>query len=295
MNDVTTQAPELEKQEEITQTTPTPESGKVEKSETVPAAGDNVDYKSQSEELTKKYSESSKEAQRLNEIAKAQEAKILKYAMKSRDTFVEYLDEKELSPEQRETALKLFDEQKAKEAKAKETSKEEVPQQGKEEVTIETPPTADPYSKRALERLANEEKRKDEDREAIVTEFFSKEENKNLPKWKLDAITSLVAQYDYDEGMAPRDAFNKAVEEVLGKERMLEAKGEENYINGIKDALMGGVVNAAPTSSSKAGYSLGNLPKEHKEFVEAYIQNKGLNAEQAQDYIKKYTERLNRE
>lgn len=289
-----TNAPELEKQEEITNPTPTPEGGKVVANETVPAAGEDVDYKTSYEETAKKYSESSREAQRLNEIARAQEAKILKYAMKSRETFIEYLDEKELSPEQRETALKLYDEQEAQKAKAKENPTQDVPQQGKEKEVETQLPTIDPYTKRALDRLAEEEKRKDEERQSITDEFFSKEENKNLPDWKLDAIAKLVSRYDYEEGLAPREAFNKAVEEVLGKERMLEAKNNENYIDGIKDALLGGVMSAAPTSnSSKSGYSLAGLPKEDRAFVEAYIQNKGLNSEQAQDYIRRYTERLN--
>jgi hypothetical protein len=278
---------------------PAPESGnegannlpntQVEETTPQKLEGESGDENLSVEELKQKYSASSKEARLLKEEKELEARKVeelqqelLATVTESKETFTKYLDRKGLSPAEREEYLRIYDTQISK------GQEPTIPQATEPPVVPSTPPV-NPVRESWMREMDQERFAKIEAQRKASQEFLADPENKELDQSTLKAIWALAEHYDSKQGLKPEDAIKAAKRAILQSEEIKN----EGYVEGVRDAYVGGVSKGVSGSSASKGSAF-SLPKKDEAFVNAEIQNRGLTGQQAEDFKRDYALRLQR-
>lgn len=245
----------------------------------------------------KRYSDSSKEAQRLREEAEAakrllaeQQEKFLQVVTKDRETYEDFINEQGLSPQEKEYYMNIYDTRIApsklvnKQGKATETPSG-TPSPSPEAMPMPT----DPIRESWMNRLDAQERAKFEAQTAASREFFSREENKKLPPMVQESIKATAAMLDQEFGYEPKDALETARKRLLEP----EALRNEGYAEGVRDSFGSGVSRGISGGMARTEESV-KLPPKDEAFIQLEIERKGLKGDAAKKLREAYAERLAR-
>jgi hypothetical protein len=243
------------------------------------------------------YKDSSREAVKLAEEKRQLESQLeesrkelLDQITKDRNTYENYVKTKTTSPEELKYYMDIYD---TKLAPNKLTSTPTATGEGQttQQATGMVPPVqpVDPARQSWMNRLDNEERERLEAQTKATRDFFDRDENANLPKAVQDSIRATAAMLDQEYGYAPADALAAARKRLLDP----EAIKNEGYAQGVKDSMTGGFSRGIYGGSAQPDNSI-KLPEKDEAFVQMEIARKNLSGKEAEDFRKRYAERLAR-
>lgn len=268
-----------------TEPSPSPESGN-EGSPNLSQEAESVDWK-------KRYSDSSREAARIKEEAETYrqqaeeaQAKLLNQITKTRDTYEEFINEQELSPQEKEYYMNIYDTKIAPSKLTKGAVTEQTagtPTPSRDFI----PQQADPIRESWMNRLDSQERERWEAQVSATRDFFGREENKKLPAAVQESIRATAAMLDQEFGYKPTEALEVARKRILDP----EAIRDEGYTEGVRDSLTGGITRGFSGGSAKSEETI-KLPAREEAFIQAEAQRKGLKSNEVNELRRKYAERL---
>jgi hypothetical protein len=238
---------------------------------------EDVDYKtrwqSSSEEARKLF----KEKQDLEKKMKDVEDSVTSFVTSDRQVLSRYLDSRGLPVEEKQKFLSAFDAQ----------NSVPVEQQVEPKSTSRAPQSLDPYQQKVLDDAAGKLRTQVEKRQMATQRFLEDSSNKSLSKETLNAIWPLAFKLETEDGLDPDTAIVRARSIVSGQNEI----EDQGYARGISDLLFNGVSSGV---SGGSGGSQGHdrLPPEHEAFVKREIESEGLKGRAAEDFRKRYVERL---
>lgn len=249
---------------------------------------ESVDWK-------KRYSDSSAEATRLREEAdkyksmvESNQAELLNQITKSRDTYEDYINEKGLSPQEKEYYMNIYDTQIAPARLiSKKATTEEPGSTPSPSGTMIPQQHADPIRESWMNRLDSQEREKWEAQVSATRDFFGREENKKLPGTVQESIRATAAMLDQEFGYKPSEALEVARKRILEPESLRD----EGYTEGVRDSLTGGITRGFGGGGAKSEETV-KLPAKDEAFVQLEAQRKGLKGDQVNELRRKYAERL---
>lgn len=253
------------------------------------------------EELRKKYSESSKEARLRKEEAELANRRVeeetrktqqlqenlLSVITENRDTFERYLNNQGFSPAEKEQYLNYYDTQIAKGEQPTAPGQAPVSQQATETPQSPSTPPANPVRERWMREKDQEEATKIAERQKASKEFLEDPSNKELDQVTLNAIWNQAEYLDTKHGSPPAEALKSARRLVVEADSLKD----EGYVEGLRDAYVGGVSKGVSGGSSSKGSAF-TLSKKDQAFVEAEIADEGLTGQAAEDFRRQYALRV---
>ena len=242
------------------------------------------------EELKEKYAASSREARLLKEEKELEERKarqlqedLLSVVTESRETFDKYLDKQGLSPTEKDYYLNIYDTQIDK------GQKPTVPNPQATERAIPSMPPVNPVRESWMREMDQERATKIEAQRKASQEFMADPSNKELDQPTLSAIWAQAEYFDTKRGLRPDEALKAARRLVVESESLKD----EGYIEGVRDAYVGGVNKGVSGGSGVKGSAF-TLSKKGEAFVSTEIRDRGLTGQAAEDFRRAYALREQR-
>lgn len=258
----------------------------------------NKDWKSEYEKVSQRYSDSSREAQRVREeketIAReAEEARqdLMRFVTKDRSRFEEYVDSKGLSPKEREYYMNIYDTKIAPNSGSTNSVKamEGVTDALEGTTGAQTTQPSDPFRESWMSKMDSIEREKWQQQFNASRDFFAKEENKILPSAVQESIKTTAAMLDEVYGYSPSEALEAARKRILNPDDIRD----EGYAQGVKDSYQSGVSRGFVGGKSVSKDTV-KLPARDEAFVQLEIQRRGLTGEKAEQYRAAYAQRLSK-
>jgi hypothetical protein len=250
--------------------------------------GQQVDSQEGDTNWKEKYQNSSSEARRLKEEAEearreAEEARreLLGVATTSREVYEKWIDSKGLTPKDKEYYMNVYDTQLAPAAT------EPKPDAPAPSQPLVVQPPVNPVREAWMQRRDREEATRLSTQREATENFFSRDENQELPEVVKDSIRITAAMLDQEYGYSPKEALDMARKRVLDP----ELTRDEGYVQGVRDSLQGGVSRGVSGASARSNESP-RLPKADEAFVQFEIQRKGLAGDAAEKFRTQYAQRL---
>jgi len=256
--------------------TETIKSESTDSGQTAPSQ-EEIDYKtrwqSSSEEARKLF----KEKQDLENKMKEIEDSVTGFVTSDRQILSRYLDSRGLPEEEKQKFLSAYDAQTG-------VSQE---QQTEQKPVSKATPSLDPYQQRVLDDAASKLKAQIEKRQVATQRFLEDSTNKSLSKETLNAIWPLAFKLETEDSLDPDTAISRAKSIVVGQSEI----EDQGYARGISDLLFsGGSAGVSGGSGGSQGHE--RLAPQHEAFIRAEIESEGLKGKAAEDFRKRYVERL---
>jgi hypothetical protein len=263
--------------------TETINSGSQDSQQTAPSQ-EEIDYKTRwqasSEEARRLVRERDEYQKRVEDLTDS----TLRFVTRDRQTFEGYLDTQGLSQDEKQQYLTAYDSQ----YMAPPTNQAPPAQQTPPGMQGEKPaPQMDPYKERVLDEAADKLRRQVETRRMATQEFLENQENKQLSTETLRAIWPLAFKLETEDGLDPKTAIGRAKNIIVGQDDVQS----EGYAQGLSDALLG-LGSQGVSGGSQGSRKNDQLPPAHEQFVRSHIQNEGLEGKAAEDFRRRYVERL---
>jgi hypothetical protein len=248
--------------------------------QTAPSQGD-LDYKTRwqasSEEGRKLFEKNQALAKEVEDMKNA----VTGFVSSDRQILEKYLVSNGVTEDEKQKYLSAYDAQNP----VQQVPAQQQPQ--KPATQVPTTPSLDPFEQIVLHDAAGKLKTQYENRQMATQRFLEDTSNRSLSKETLNAIWPLAFKLETESHLDPVSAISRAKAIVVGQDE-IEDRG---YARGISDMLLGGMSSGVVGGSSES-QAHDRLPAQHEAFIKAHIESEKLTGNAAEDFRKRYVERL---